>query len=154
MNKKIDKKSLIIVILLILILVLIGLLLGREGLPDAFWGDEDSVVENIEKNPNSISMPGFEIITLKAEEKHQTIAFENPAQNCCYFKISLLLEDGTLLWESNYIEPGENSKNVKLKQRLEKGTYRNAVLKYSCFALQDKRPLDGAEMKLTINVVE
>lgn len=107
----------------------------------------------IEKNENSISIPGYEGITLKADSLQQELTLYNPIQNTCYFVISLYLEDGTLLWESDYIEPGHNSVPIVLTQRLEKGIYPNAVLKYSCFKMnQEKTPLNGAKTKLTLRV--
>lgn len=107
----------------------------------------------VEKNENSISIPGYEGITLKADSLQQDIALHNPTQNTCYFVISLYLEDGTLLWESDYIEPGNNSDPIVLTQALEKGNYPNAVLKYSCFKMDpNKSPLNGAQTKLTLRV--
>lgn len=104
-------------------------------------------------NPNSIAIPGYEGISLKANSLKQDIALENPSQNTCYFVIALYLEDGTLLWESDYIKPGNNSSPVVLTQELPEGTYANAILKYSCFKMDDeKTPLNGAETKLTLRV--
>lgn len=104
-------------------------------------------------NSNSIAIPGYEGIALKANSLKQDIALENPSQNTCYFVIALYLEDGTLLWESDYIKPGNNSSPIVLTQELPEGTYANAILKYSCFKMDDeKTPLNGAETKLTLRV--
>lgn len=106
-----------------------------------------------EKNKDSISIPGYEGITLKANSLKQDVALKNPAQNTCYFVIALYLEDSTLLWESDYIEPGGESSPIVLTQKLPKGTYPNAILKYSCFTMdKEKTPLNGAETKLTLRV--
>lgn len=51
--------------------------------------------EEVLKNENSISIPGYEGITLKADSLKQTVALKNPEQNTCYFVIALYLEDGT-----------------------------------------------------------
>ena len=107
----------------------------------------------IEKNENSISIPGYEGITLKADSLEQNVSLNNPIQNTCYFVITLYLEDGTRLWQSDYIKPGETSSPIVLTQSLEKGTYPNAVLQYSCFKMDsEKTPLNGAETKLTLRV--
>lgn len=109
--------------------------------------------ESIVKNPDSISIPGYEAITLKADALEQILSFKNPAQNVCYFKMTLLLEDGTVLWESGYVEPGGTSDPVVLTRVLEKGSYPNSILKYQCFTLDEaKSPLNGAETKLTLRV--
>ena len=75
----------------------------------------------------------------------------NPPQNCCYFQIALYLEDGTLLWQSELIEPGTTSKPIVLTKALDKGMYPNAILRYSCYRMdEDLTPLNGAETKLTL----
>ena len=104
----------------------------------------------IEKNPDAIAIPGYEILELKADQKQQSLSLPNPPQNVCYFQISLYLEDGTLLWESELIEPGAVTKPILLHQELAKGTYTNAILKYNCFKIDGKTPLNGAETKLTL----
>lgn len=104
----------------------------------------------IEKNPDAIAIPGYEILELKADQKQQSLSLPNPPQNVCYFQISLYLEDGTLLWKSELVEPGATSKLILLHHELAKGTYANAVLKYDCFKMDGKTPLNGAETKLTL----
>lgn len=105
----------------------------------------------MEQNPDSIAIPGYEMLQLTAGTKKQTLSLPNPPQNMCYFQLSLYLEDGTLLWESELIKPGKTSKPIVLEKELEKGTYPNAVLHYACFRMDDElTPLNGAEMKLTL----
>ena len=104
----------------------------------------------VEKNPDAIAIPGYEILELQANQKQQSLSLPNPPQNACYFQISLYLEDGTLLWKSELIEPDTVSKPILLHQELAKGTYTNAVLKYDCFKMDGQTPLNGAETKLTL----
>ena len=112
---------------------------------------ENSTAAAVEKNPNSIAIPGYEMLELKAGSKEQSLCMPNPPQNCCYFQISLYMEDGTLLWESELIEPGKTSKPIVLSKALEKGMYPNAVLRYSCYRMDENlSPLNGAETKLTL----
>ena len=113
---------------------------------------ESSVPETtVAKNEGSISIPGYEMLELKADSKQQTIALSNPPQNNCYFEISLYLEDGTLLWKSDLIEPGEATEPIVLTKELSKGYYAKSVLRYACFAMDtDRTPLNGAETKVTL----
>ena len=105
----------------------------------------------VEKNKDSISVPGYEMLEIKADSRKQDFAMENPAQNNCYFQISLYLEDGTLLWKSELIEPGQVTKPLVLAKELSKGYYPKSVLHYDCYAMDaDKTPLNGAEMKVTL----
>lgn len=146
-----DYKDVLIVILLIISIGAIAVNVWNTK--EKKEGNLVDVVENKEvvtKNLGSIAIPGYEGITLKADSFKQDIVFNNPSQNSCYFVLTLFLEDGTLLWESDYIEPGKNSKPVELNQTLDEGTYTNSVLKYSCYSIKDERELNGAETKLTI----
>lgn len=112
---------------------------------------ENTTAPTIEKNPDSIAVPGYEMLELKANSKTQTLCLPNPEQNMCYFQISLYLEDGTLLWKSELIEPGKTSEPIVLAERLSKGTYPKAVLRYACYRMdEDLTPLNGAETKVTL----
>lgn len=105
----------------------------------------------VEKNPDSIAIPGYEMLELKANSKEQSLCMPNPPQNCCYFQICLYMEDGTLLWKSELIEPGKTSKPIVLSKALEKGMYPNAVLRYSCYRMDETlTPLNGAQTKVTL----
>ena len=156
---KFEKKSpkrfpwLLIVVAIALIAVLVLLILkGCDSAPLPNQGnDADSTAAIVEKNPDSIAIPGYEMLEMKAGSKEQSLCMPNPPQNCCYFQITLSLEDGTLLWKSELIAPGTNSKPMVLSKALEKGMYPNAVLRYSCYS-QDENlsPLNGAETKLTL----
>lgn len=100
----------------------------------------------------SISIPGTSGIYLKANQTKQTVDFYNPEENQCYFIISLYLSDGTLIYKSDYIEPGEKITDIELLQTLKKGVYKNCILDYSCFTLNDnKSRLNGSTVKLEIN---
>lgn len=114
-------------------------------------GTTDTPTESVVKNPNSIAVPGYEMLEMKAGSKEQSLCMPNPPQNCCYFQIALYLEDGTLLWQSELIEPGTTSKPIVLSKPLEKGMYPNAILRYSCYRMDESlTPLNGAETKLTL----
>ena len=137
-------------ILLVAAVVLIVLLLifVLKGCDDATVSNHveasNSTAATVEKDPDSIAIPGYEMLELKAGSKEQSLCMPNPPQNCCYFQIALYMEDGTLLWQSELIEPGANSKPMVLSMALEKGMYPNAVLRYSCYS-QDENlsPLNG-----------
>ena len=139
-----------IVILLALLVALLGflvfLLLQPAPIDVSTPDGANSVsTENVQKSEGTISIPGYENITLVADQKQQTVGLPNPANNTCYFKIFLSLEDGTVLWESDLVDPGKISDPIKLNAPLEAGTYRNAVLKYECYTMDGQmRQLNGA----------
>ena len=107
----------------------------------------------VEKLTDSIDLPGYTELTLKAGTMEQEIAFQNPEQNFCYIQPSLWLADGTLLWRGQLIAPGEIGDAVILTQSLEAGEYRNVTLRYDCFRMdEEKTPLNGASQNLTLKV--
>lgn len=116
-------------------------------------GEEIQQTGPVEKKPDSIAIPGYEGITLKADCKEQEIGFPNPAQNTCYFQISLILEDGTTLWQSELVKPGEISEPITLNEPLAAGVYPNSLLKFDCYTMDgNMRSLNGAATKMTIHV--
>lgn len=116
-------------------------------------GEEIQQSGPVEKKPESIAIPGYEGINLKADSKEQEIGFPNPAQNTCYFQISLILEDGTTLWQSELVKPGEISKSITLNEPLAAGVYPNSLLKFDCYTMDGSmRSLNGAATKMTIHV--
>lgn len=130
-------------------LITLGILIGEKQ-SDPVQATETSAV--VEKDPSKISVPGYEFIRLKANTKIQDKVLSNPANNSCLFKLSLIMEDGTVIWESGYILPGKNSDPIELAHSLVPGDY-PATLKYDCFAMDlSLTPLNGAEIGLTLRV--
>ena len=99
----------------------------------------------------SISIPGTSGIILKANLISQTVDFYNPAENQCYFIITLCLSDGTMIYKSDYIAPGERLTEIDLLQTLKRGIYKNCTLNYDCFTLTNKSRLNGSTIKIEIN---
>lgn len=98
----------------------------------------------------SIAVPGYDTLTFKAGRKTQQITLHNPEENTCYFKLSLILADGTTIWTSDLLEPGMAFTSIELDKALDKGTYSDVTLKYDCYSLKDQSQLNGAEIKVTI----
>lgn len=154
MNKKLKKHEIILLILTIVLAFVLFLTAQTHIIHEQRSGTNESTIPpSINVDPNSIAIPGYEILQLSADTKKQTICFSNPQGNPCYFQISLYLEDGTLLWESELIEPGKTSRPIVLINSLPKGTYTKAVLRYSCYSLDEAlTPMNGAETKVTLRV--
>ena len=133
----------------IVVIIFALILISKNDMPsqqDNGTLSEEMVIQN---NSDSIAIPGYELLEFDADSRTQTLRLSNPAQNACFFQISLYLGE-TLLWKSDLIEPGKTSEPILLTQVLEKGTYTNAVLKYECFQMDGKTPLNGAETKITL----
>ncbi|HIV23851.1 MAG TPA: tRNA (uracil-5-)-methyltransferase [Candidatus Merdiplasma excrementigallinarum] len=132
---------------------------GKEDAPVTADLDEnaedytgDREVYQGEKNTDTIDIPGFEALNMKAGTTEQSVNLYNPEQNTCYFKMSLILADGTVLWESDLVALGKAIYDLTLTEALDAGEY---ALKYECFAMDEAQtPLNGSEIKLTLHVLE
>ena len=114
----------------------------------------DKVERFAEANPGSganIAIPGYEKLSFTAGKTAQTVNLKNPPENACTFVLTLTLEGGETLWTGKAISPGEAFTRITLSRALDAGEY-PATLHYDCFSLQDNTPLNGAEVKLTIEV--
>ena len=114
----------------------------------------DRVERFAEANPGSgenIAIPGYEKLSFAAGKTAQAVNLKNPPENACAFVLTLTLEGGETLWTGKALSPGEAFTRITLERALDAGEY-PATLHYDCFSLNDNTPLNGAEVKLTIEV--
>lgn len=108
----------------------------------------------VPERPEMIDITAYESLVLKADTLEQSVRFDNPLQNNCWLVITLSLEDGTVLWKSQELQPGQVVRSIKLNQPLSAGEYENAVLRYQHWTYDaEKEPLNGAETIVTLKVV-
>ena len=140
-----NRKPNILAAFLILALALLLTACGAGG---------DRVERFAEAAPGSgenIAIPGYEKLDFTAGKTAQTVNLKNPPENACTFVLNLKLEGGETLWTGKALSPGEAFTRITLERALDAGEY-PATLHYDCFSLQDNTPLNGAEVKLTIEV--
>lgn len=101
-----------------------------------------------------ITIPGVSGLYLKCGQLNQTVDFYNPNKNNCLFKISLYLSDETLLFESDYIKPGEHLNDITISEPLKQGVYQNCILLYKCFSIDGKTQYNGSQFKVEINSIK
>ena len=156
---KSPRKSLLLIGLILLLVAVIAAMLiwivsdskGQGSEDPNPVGQQTEETEPVEKLTDSISLPGYGGLNLTAGKTEQNLALPNPAENFCQIRISLILEDGTVIWTSELTPPGEQAQIV-LNEALEKGDY-NATLKYDCFQMdENKTPLNGAACQLVLHV--
>ena len=114
----------------------------------------DKVERFAEANPGSganIAIPGYEKLDFAAGKTAQTVNLKNPPDNACTFVLTLTLEDGEILWTGAALSPGEAFTRITLSKALDAGEY-PATLHYDCYTIEDNRPLNGAEIELTLEV--
>ena len=152
-------KSLLLIGLILLLVAVIAAMLiwivsdsmGQGSEDPNPVGQQTEETEPVEKLTDSIGLPGYGGLNLTAGKTEQNLALPNPAENFCQIRISLILEDGTVIWTSELTPPGEQAQIV-LNEALEKGDY-NATLKYDCFQMdENKTPLNGATCQLVLHV--
>ena len=107
----------------------------------------------VPERPEMIDITAFETLEFKANTLEQTVRFDNPLQNNCWLVITLSLEDGTVLWKSEELQPGQVVRSITLNQTLSAGEYNNAILHYQHWTYDaEKEPLNGAETIVKLNV--
>lgn len=115
----------------------------HDTLPD---GDTD-------RSSQSIQINGFTDWSLPAEEtENLPILLENPKGNPCYFTFSIILSDGTLLYESKQIPPGNHIGFITINQPLTEGKYAAELI----IRTNDTRtgaPMNSAKSKINIHSV-
>jgi hypothetical protein len=145
--------------------VVIGVLLWQKSKPDSDKGNTDSVQTIkqstqsdseglvVPERPETLDITAYETIKLKADTLEQSVRFNNPLENNCLLVITLSLEDGTELWKSDELIPGQVVRSITLNKTLSAGEYPNAVLGYKHRTYDDKKePLNGAETLVKLSV--
>ena len=126
---------------------------NRDAPPGSKTQSPEETTKPVEKLTDGIDLRGYGALSFKADTLEQEVRLPNPPQNFCWIRASLLLEDGTVLWTSELIAPGESSDPVVFSTPLAAGEYKNAVLKYECFRMDEAlTPLNGATTNLTLKV--
>lgn len=113
--------------------------------------DVEIAEETIPETEGKILIPGYASMTMAADTKEQNVSMGNPADNDCYFRITLKLADGTVLFESEDLKPGEGYHHITLKKTLPAGEYQ-AAIQYRCFTLEDKSVLNGGSCEFQLIV--
>ena len=146
-------------VLLVIALVVIAVLVTQrsappEEAPTVIGGGEPiPEAQNIPKDMVNTHLPAYGELTFKAGTKEQDNVLQNPGENTCLIRISLILQDGTVIYQSELVKPGYYTQPITLVAPMERGIYRDATMKYECFTDDEAQtPLNGATTKLDITV--
>ena len=168
-NKSKKKTVLLIaaVVLLLAAAVLLTLLLSgafepkqekndHKGVVGVISDDWDDGIEEESKPQGAKSgtrIPGYSAAEMNAGDESLVLSIGNPKENKVGFFATLKLSDGTVLYESGLLKPGQGLTEIPLNQTLEKGVY-DASVYYQCVLLDEENtPLNAAEsaFKLYVN---
>ncbi len=170
-----DKKShnrnkTILIILLAIILisfaVILSLLLSRPGerqdeskttngvvgtITDN-WDPGVSQPENSGGSKKGTQIPGYSSAEMKEGDMSLKLRVGNPKENTVGIFATVKLSDGTVLYTSPLLKPGQGLDEIPLNQTLSKGTY-DAMVYYQCVLLDEEQtPLNAAESAFTLIV--
>lgn len=121
----------IILLILMLILAIAGIVMNNEQdsstIPDiSFAGD----IGYSELSDGEVVVQAVTGLCFNADAAEQDVYIPNSEKNECSFVVSIYLGDGTLLYESPVVKPGNDITSISLYQTLDEGVYHNAVMVY------------------------
>ena len=162
-QKKPPSLTIVLIILLAAALVVIFVLMGKgdkapqnpvEITPTVIGGGEPIPdAQNVPKDVGNTHLPAYGGLTFEAGTMEQETVLQNPGENTCLIRISLILADGTTIYQSELVKPGYYTKPITLVAPMERGIYRDVTMKYECFTDDEAQtPLNGATTKLDITV--
>lgn len=99
----------------------------------------------------TIQIPGYEFLSADANGLLQVL-LTNPYSNPCYFRFSIALAGGELLYQSQLVPPGQAVPNPSLNQALLPGSYQ-VVLRIESFALGTQAPMNGAKLSVPLHII-
>lgn len=112
--------------------------------------DDNNTGETVHKE---ITICGFTDWTVESGKiENLPISLKNPEGNPCYFTFQIELEDGTQLYQSSHVPPGNEIRQISLSQPLPKGTY-TAYVSILTNEINTGTPMNSAKTKITINVI-
>lgn len=120
---------------------------GREDM-DITWvgGDESDTTHRNDR----ILIPGVSKLTFAHDADQQLVHFYNPAKNTAIMKMRLQLEDGTILWESKELLPGDSVNTIHINDMPSIGHYHAFVIT-DCKD-QNGNALNGGIVNIILNI--
>ena len=105
-----------------------------------------------ETEKKGIQIPGYSYAVMNAGDSSLHLSIGNPPANTCGFFATLKLEDGTVLYRSELLEPGYGLTEVPLEKSLDAGEY-TAIVLYECVTLDESHTrLNSAESEFILIV--
>ena len=115
---------------------------------------DDGIEQESGQIEGRILVPGYSGAKMKTGDTVLKLRIGNPKENTCYLKATLQLEDGTILYESDLLEPGTGYDEVKLNKTLEPGEYQ-AFVHYQGYAMDEgQEKLNGCDSAFVLKVTE
>lgn len=156
-NNKTHKITLLFVLIVLVAALLWACLCIQESISNTppisngiKWNGSNITVTH-DKNEKYIAIPCFTDLTFRANQTAQKVNIYNPEENECIMDFSIVLSDGTTIWQTSNVSPGYGFHDIELTKPLHPGTY-EARLVTRCFTIDKKSELNGSSFKFKINV--
>ena len=160
-----NKKTLILLIVIIALAVVIVVLLfkiltkspekktgastGITGVIEEGWDDG---IDNGSVEESEVQIPGYTYARMKEGDTTLHLSIGNPKENDVGLFAQVVLEDGTVLYESELLKPGSGIEEIPLSKQLKKGSY-NAYVVYQIVSLDEEQtPMNAARSGFTLYV--
>ena len=109
-----------------------------------------AVVERVDSG--SIRVPGYDYMSMKEGDTSIPVTLYNPKENNCRIVAAIILPDGTEVYRSDPLGPGDTLNKINISKPLGAGTYNRSILRYYCYGLNDMRQINEADVIFTLEV--
>lgn len=160
-NKKNRILLLVIAALAVVVVILLVILLmphapekGSEGtgVAGVISDGWDTGISSGGTESKGIQIPGYRDARMKEGDKTLRLSIGNPKDNEAAFYATVELEDGTVLYRSELLEPGFGMKEIPVSEDLKKGEY-SAYVIYQIVSLDEAHtPMNTARSAFTLYV--
>ena len=145
---------LLITIALIIAFLMIALPLCKDRknnapFPEIDFTDDDGFKK--QEKPKTATIAYCGDITVEAGKIPTDLTIENSQKNKCDMVATLYLSDGTVLYQTARLKPGDKEVVAEFETTLEKGTYNNVILCYDCYT--EEKGVGRCEFTLNINSI-
>ena len=114
--------------------------------------DGNNITASRDSDKKYIAIPCFTDLSFRANQTTQKVNIYNPEENECIMDFSMVLSDGTVVWETDNTYPGYGFHDIVLTKPLPSGIY-EAQLITRCFTMDKKSELNGSSFKFKIKVI-
>ncbi len=161
MKSKTTLMRVAVVVLTIAVVVLLVIVLRpapTEDIPEStgvsgvISEDWDSGIDHGSVQATGVQVPGYKLAKMNAGDTTLHLNIGNPKANEVAFYVTVELEDGTVLYTSPLLEPGQGISDLPLSASPEKGTY-NAYAVYQVVSLDEAHtPMNTVKSAFTLYV--